>query len=118
MLDICFYANGGDPTELYIDLSQGIQRKCWSRGVIRTITTRSIIYSYDADAVISAVGMAKLQGFPPGIRPTESGTDFRSLVGEAVFLPNLATVIWAAYTEPTAPWHKDLVSPAAKRQRL
>lgn len=87
-----------------MDLSQAVQRRPWFAGRIRAVTKSSLVYSFDEDAVISPRGYALVQGLPASIPESIRPDHLKGLAGEAMFLGNLAAVVWAVYVDRDAPW--------------
>lgn len=106
LLDVCFLERSGEVDGVFCDLSQAVQRRPWGAHSARALTKGSLIYSFDHDAVLTRRSATRLQGFPTNLQ-TEGVSDeqLRHMAGEAVFLPNLASLLWAFWVDTEAPWH-------------
>lgn len=90
----------------FVDVSQDVSRKPWSSHP-PCLTRSSVIYSFEADDVVSARGKLALQGFlVRELRGLELllDSDKSDMAGEAMCLPNLATVLVALWLSPAASW--------------
>lgn len=104
-IDVCYFSMGGDVKGMLLDLSQSVSRKAWARQSSRALAARTLIYSFDLDGVLDPKTAARLQGLPETfLHAGLSDDQLRSLAGEAVFLPNLATILWAAFIDEASPW--------------
>jgi hypothetical protein len=90
---------------LFCDLSQSVQRKPWSQGVIRCLVQGSVLYSFEHDAVMRPEHHLRLQGMRSNFDISSlSDPEIRALAGEGFCLPCIATCIWALFLEPSADW--------------
>lgn len=85
--------------DVYVDLSQNPYRKPWtnSKTVSRCMTTSSCIYSFAEQRVVTPVEMMFWQGHPRSfnIPQSMSQASLAALAGEGMFLPSLASILWA-----------------------
>lgn len=90
----------------FADYSQQVDRKPW--GVTPPcLTTSTALYSYEADAVVTGTGLLVLQGMSVSDVPVLANltdSDKTDLAGEAMFIPNLATILLAVFLNPESPW--------------
>jgi hypothetical protein len=88
-----------------VDISQCVSRRWWSSGAL-LVHTGSKMYDFEHDQLLTPLANCSLQGMPtPDLDfGSLSSTDIRDLAGEAMFLPNLATILWAVYANEHAPW--------------
>ena len=87
--------------------SQSVARRPWSTG-ISTLVSNSILYSFELDSLISGHDLHLLHGFPHRDSHQHfSSAQMTQLIGESFFLPNCATVAYAFYLNPHAPWWRD-----------
>lgn len=83
---------------ILLDISQSHSRKAFSHGGLhKCLTTSSTLYSFKLERVILPQEMLKWQGYPATLKvPDEcTQTDLRDFCGEGMFLPSLATCLWA-----------------------
>jgi hypothetical protein len=87
-----------------IDISQCVSRKFFSEGGL-VVMPHSLFYDYGSDRVLPALAHMVLQGVPVEVGLQElSHSEVRDLAGDGMFLPNLATVLVAAYLNPHGLW--------------
>lgn len=86
-------------------MSQGVQRRAWGR-LVPTIHTHSLLYSYEADCVLTPKWLFKLHGYPDFADLQISGTAMRSLIGESWSLAAAAPAIYSLYLTEHGPWWK------------
>ena len=108
LLDIAWGSrpHGQRTYPFYADYSQQVDRKPW--GVAPPcLTTSTALYSYKADAVVTGTGLLALQGMAVSDVPaltSLSDKDKTDLAGEAMFVPNVATILLAVFLNPESPW--------------
>ena len=94
-------------TDLFCNISQSIHRQPWSRGQLPTLFTRSLVYSYEVDAVLSAGAHLRCLGWPGSDdMPAHKLSQWQlmSLAGESYSLI-LATIIHGAFfCNPWGTW--------------
>ena len=74
-------------TDFWCDLSQCISRSPWFTGTLRTLTTSSIIYSFERDLVLTGSDHMRLQGWPDRFLRGTPESDLQQLAGEGTSLP-------------------------------
>ena len=87
--------------DVFCDVSQNPKYRSFtnSDGVTGCLATSTILYSFGRDRLVTPFELALFQGhrrgvkYPSGMR----GNEIKSLAGEGMFLPSLATVIWSMY---------------------
>ncbi len=99
----------------YIDLSQCVSRKKWGFKCF-TMTSSTVLYDLGRQTICTGRQHLALQGFPDEVQTgdLEDG-EIRKLAGQAIFLPNLATVLLAVFLCDTVPWWDIQPSHMAKR---
>ena len=84
-----------------LDISQSHARRCFTNEscVARCLTTSSQLYSFKHDRLLEPLEHLLLQGYPLSTEVPDSFTAqaTRSLAGEGIALPCLATLVWAIY---------------------
>ena len=86
-----------DTQDLYLDVSQDLQRKPWSKKSLATLTRSSEVFSYDRCRSLVGHEYLRALGFPAGspemIIP-EGTTDaqLKDLAGDAMALPAVSLV--------------------------
>lgn len=97
---------------LFADCSQAITRKPWSATTMRTITTSSNLYSYEADRLVLSQEHLRLLGFPEHICHGLSNSEILDFAGNAMSLASCAAaeafVLAAAFVHGALP---DLLQP-------
>lgn len=86
---------------VYCDVSQNPKFASYTnaQGITGCLATSSNLYSYGRDRVVLPIEYILIQGhrrgmqFPHDMRSSE----IKCLAGEGMFLPSLASVIWAMY---------------------
>ena len=115
LLNICYYAflkaesigkaaraSNGRP-RWFCDLSQGPDRAHWGStppGLIQN----TAVYAFEFDLTFLEGWGHRMLGFPRVDSTGLSKMAIESLCGESVDLPSQATVLYAIYLTPTAPW--------------
>jgi hypothetical protein len=86
---------------VYCDTSQSHARHCFTNasGINHTATTSTDIYSFGRDSVLTPFEVMLLHGHPSNMEVPSSLSvnDLRSLAGEGMALPSLASVLWSLY---------------------
>lgn len=86
---------------VFVDISQSHDRKCFSttQGVLPTMTTGTMLYSFSRDSVVTPLEMFLLQGHgrQTTIPDKMTDSDLRRLSGEGMAVPSLAAVIWSIH---------------------
>jgi hypothetical protein len=92
---------------LMVDVSVAVQRKPWSTSP-PTVTTRSMLYSFEKDVVLSGHAHMRLMGWPADRCPAErfSDTDLRALAGESYSVPLSTMLNFTLFCNPWGPWWK------------
>ena len=93
--------------DLFVDWSQGVQRKPWSRGCPRTLTTSTCLYSFEKDVVLSGVNMLQLMGWSTQrvlCASHASDHQIKVLAGEAYSLPWCTLLHAILYNNPYGEW--------------
>jgi hypothetical protein len=82
--------------QLWVDLSQGIDREPWKRGPMPTCTTSSELYKFDEDQVVEPEEVLAIYGrqLPRGANGI-SRQDLQDLVGNSMAVQPLAAVLAA-----------------------
>ena len=88
---------------LFADCSQAVQRKPWGY-CVKTIHTNTLLYSFEADCVLSSKMCLRLHGFPHHIDSDNSDCQLKALAGESWSLPCAATAFYAYALTCDAPW--------------
>ena len=90
---------------LWADLSQSIHRKPWSLGP-STPAQNSLLYSFEADTVVSGHAVMRGMGIPVGTAPSAeySDAELKSIVGEMYSCPIVTMLSFAFYCWPEAEW--------------
>ena len=87
--------------DVLLDVSQNQVRRPFSneQQVARCLTSGSKVYSFQLDRCLLGVENFLLQGYPAitVIPDGCSDSDARSMAGEAIALPSLATLVWAVF---------------------
>lgn len=90
--------------DLFVDVSQNHVRRPMSdaSGFLRTLTTSTTLYSYEADRTVLPIEHLFLQGYEhqvsiPKSIAAGSGSEIRNLAGEAICLPCLASIVWCLH---------------------
>lgn len=82
----------------FVDVSQSLERKTYtnSKGLTRTQTTSTLLYSFDSDSVVLGREMLLLQGQPKSLQiEGQKDSVLRSLAGEGMAVPCVGLVVWA-----------------------
>lgn len=91
----------------FTDVGQAVQRKPWSSQCMRCLCSNSLVYSHEADGIITPRQHLQLQGLPKASNFSSiSETSIRDLAGEGFFAGCIGSVLWAAILEGVAPWWK------------
>ena len=80
-------SKGEDIDDIYVDCSQDVGHKPWTKGSVRSLTTSSEIYSSRLDRAILASEHFRLLGFGPVCLMNLSHRQVRDLSGEAMSPP-------------------------------
>ena len=92
-----------DLAKMYADVSQGVSRKPWTtNGVLPSFTTSFTIFSFAHCRLLSSVEHARIMGFDTDSLPEihkMSSRKLHNLVGEAMCLPSMGTVLACLVTE-------------------
>eukprot|EP00439_Symbiodinium_sp_Y106_P030818 s7503_g3.t1 len=84
-----------------VDFSQSHGRRPFSNtdGTAHCLTSSSQLYSFRLDRCLLPVEHLFLQGYPVSVAVPEelNDRDVRSIAGEGIALPCLATLIWAVF---------------------
>lgn len=84
--------------DVFLDVSQSHVRKCFTMNTVnKCLTTSSVLYSFGAGRIVLPKEMQWFQGYPKSVRmpSTVSPSDLRTFVGEGMFLPSVATVLYS-----------------------
>ena len=101
LIDICYFFHDGDTAGLFLDYTQALERRPWTRNKTRAWGTKTSVYSFDNDAVMDSTATTAIHGLPSTFKhSTVSQSELRNLAGESVFLPNMATVILGFLQKP------------------
>ena len=94
----------GQRFEWYVDVSQCIGRSFGGRR-LPCVTTSSIIFSFNLQRLLSPEELLVLMGLwhPQSILECKPGF-LKRAVGEAMFVPNVASILLAFFVNPLAPW--------------
>ena len=89
--------------DYFANVSQGVQGRPW--GPARTLTTKSEIFSYEYDGVLSGYAHMKAQGWPDQVCLEDfTEAEKYALAGAGMSAPCVAMVLAAYYANPVAPW--------------
>lgn len=104
LLNIAWMA-GGRALPLYLDASQCVSRKPWSK-TVPCLTTSSTIYDYSLDCTWTANCKLAVQGVPIGDLDVSDLTPQQKsdLAGEAMFLPDVGSIVVAFFLSSSGPW--------------
>lgn len=89
----------------YADCSQCVSWKVWGT-MVPCVTTSSCIYSYEQDRRLTAHDLFMLFGLPADALTLSDFREeqLRALIGEAMFAPNIGTLLLATFLQADAPW--------------
>ena len=92
-------------SSFWANISQGVQRRPWG-DLPPVLCRQSMVYSFEADAVLSGWGHLLLLGWPRSTAPRAQATDgdLRDLAGESYSVPIMAMLTYAVYCCPEMPW--------------
>lgn len=91
--------------EFFVDVSQAVQRRPWSRGCARTLHTGSLLYSFEVDCLFSSIFLLRLHGYPARLNADcVSHREAQLLAGESWALPTAGMILYAAFLAKAAPW--------------
>ena len=90
---------------LMVDVSVAVQRKPWSTSP-PTVTTRSMLYSFEKDTTLSGHAHMRLMGWPSDRSPAErfSDSDLRALAGESYSVPLSTLLNFTLFCNPWGTW--------------
>ena len=77
---------------------KSLERKTYTntKGLTRTQTTSTLLYSFDSDSVVLGREMLLLQGQPQSLQiEGQKDSVLRSLAGEGMAVPCVGLVVWA-----------------------
>ena len=114
VVDVCFAAlRAKNPTASrsqlvkgqWANIGQSIERLPLSSKP-QTLTTRTVLYSYEKNVVLSGAAHLRLLGWGQGMAPLEvvSEVEARSLAADSFSVPISAQMSFAYYINPYAPW--------------
>lgn len=87
--------------DTYVDISQNPVRRPYTnaQGILGTMTTSSVYYSFDRDGVVLPYEMLLWHGHSRLLRvpPETKGRALKALAGEGMSAPCLGSVLWAAF---------------------
>jgi hypothetical protein len=90
----------------FTDISQDVAWRPWGPRP-PCLTTSSIVFDFQADQIWSPCAKLAAHGWPVAdvlIPSSFQGRDLDDLVGESMYLPNVAAVLLAIYLNPLSPW--------------
>lgn len=89
----------------YTDASQDVSRAPWG-SLVPCLTTSCIIYDHELDIAWDARAKLTAMGFPTDQLDLSDipESKLHDLIGEGMFLPNIASLILAAFLSPSAAW--------------
>ena len=92
--------------DLFVDWSQSVERKPWSRGAIRTACTSTMLYSFERDMALTGCNMLQLLGWSATRLPSSrmSDANLKLLAGEAYSLPWVTMLHALLYANPWGEW--------------
>ena len=111
-LDILDVAWGSRPKAerslpFFVDLSQCVSHRPWGTSP-PCLATSTCLYDYSADGMVTSAGKLALQGWPvaetAALQAAQSETSLGDLAGEAMFLPNVASLLLAVFLSRDGPW--------------
>lgn len=93
------------PRGLFLDVSQGMMRARLCRDLLNSFGTKSMVYSYEHDIVLSGASHLQLFGWSRDRMSNFFSDDtLRDLAGESISVPSLAIVLLALWMNPFADW--------------
>ena len=85
----------------FVDLSQALERKTFScqSKALPTMTTSTLLYSYDQDAAVVGRDMLNMQGQPKAVVVPGDIKDhvLRDLAGEGMAVPCVGLIVWCLF---------------------
>ena len=82
--------------DLWLNVTQSLDRKPWFVGQRRTVTTSTVLYSYEHDRLLCAVEYLMQHGYPESVSLRGlSAREDQALAGEAFALPSVASLLCA-----------------------
>ena len=88
-----FSSKEGATDSIYIDVSQDVGHKPWSRGFVRSLTTSSEVYDGDSDRILLPQEHLALLGFGAVTLGELSHRQIRDLAGESMSPPCVGLVL-------------------------
>ena len=83
--------------ELYLDVSQGVQREPWNRagGEAPCLTTSTALYAFGKDRLVCPQELARMMGWPDQfeVPAMVSPQKLRQMIGNGIALPCLGTIL-------------------------
>ena len=92
--------------DLRVDISQNVDRLPVSLGLIPCLTTRSLLYDYTNDSLLSGKMHMRFLGWPRSFLASEKFQDhtLRNLAGEGFSVPIASLMSLGCFLNPYADW--------------
>ena len=95
-------------SQLWVDITQNVDRGHRGSREVPSFTTGSLAYSFAHDCTLSGQGQMRLLGWPsrPAALPLElySNSEARNLSGDAFAVPMACSAMLALFLNERAPW--------------